>query len=80
MCIETSTTRPACLATLIVDLSSDARPSGMHQVMLDRTCLYAGLTHLRCVQNGDMMRSLLACKADDKAKEKLVQDWLGYSL
>jgi len=51
----------------------------MHQVMPDRTCVYAGLTHLRCVQNGDMMRSLLACKADDMAKEKLVQDWLGYS-
>eukprot|EP00802_Teleaulax_amphioxeia_P004720 Tamp_04724.p1 GENE.Tamp_04724~~Tamp_04724.p1 ORF type:complete len:261 (-),score=81.88 Tamp_04724:2406-3089(-) len=31
------------------------------------------------LDNGDMMRSLLACKADDMAKEKLVQDWLGYS-
>jgi hypothetical protein len=31
------------------------------------------------LDNGDMMQSLLACKSDDAAKEKLVADWLASS-
>ena len=29
------------------------------------------------LDNGDMMRNFLACKTDERAKEKLVLDWLG---